>query len=140
VDTLAVRSGPLTNPRSLELSIVGVCIITWLLTAFAIVVLLVTGNQPQSRDFVCYWAAGHAFSQHQDPYSQEDIMRLERSVGFPLGSREIIMRNPPWSLPLVLPLSAVGFKTGSLIWSFVLIACLAISIHLLWILHGKQKL
>jgi hypothetical protein len=119
------------------MSVAVICSIAFGYTALAIVMLLFTGNRADSRDFVSYWAAGHQIASHQNPYSSEDVLRIERSVGFPAGVREIIMRNPPSALALVLPLCLFGLKAGSLLWSLLLLACLALSVRLLWIIHGR---
>src|SRR5258708_26502361 len=103
--------------------IVGICSISFSLTALGILMLLLTGNAAGERDFVSYWAAGHQLAHHQNPYDAEAIQRIERSAGLGDNIREGIMRNPPSALMLVLPLAFFGLPTGALIWSLLLLGC-----------------
>ena len=100
--------------------------------------LLLTGNGVEQRDFISYWSAGHQVAAHQNPYDSEAIQRIERSYGLGDESREIIMRNPPSALALVLPLSLVSVRAGWLIWAGLLLFCLIASVRMLWIMHGRQ--
>ena len=47
------------------------------------------------------------------------------------------MRNPPWALPLVLPLGLVGLRVGAFLWSLLIFASLAASVRLLWQMQGR---
>jgi len=122
-----------------EFSLAGVSSIVFALAALAIILLLLTGNGAEKRDVVSYWAAAHQFAQHQDPYDSEAILRIEHSLAFPPGQREIIIRNPPWALPLVLPLSLFSFRAGALLWSLLLIASLAASVRIFWVVLGRPN-
>ena len=66
-------------------------------------------------------------------------MRIERAAGFPVGASVLFMRNPPWALPLALPLGFLGFRVASVLWSLLLLACLVVSVHMLWVMHGRPK-
>jgi hypothetical protein len=110
-----------------------------MLTVFAAIALLITGNGAQGRDIVSYWAAAHTLAVHHNPYGADQILQAERSVGFPSDAREIIMRNPPWALPLVVPLALVGLPIGSLIWSLCLLACLIFAVRSFEKLYGKER-
>jgi hypothetical protein len=122
-----------------EFLVVGICTLALAFTCLGMCDLLLTGNGAGERDFVSYWAAGHLIAQHQNPYDSETILRIERSVGLEPNVREVIMRNPPSALLLVLPLSLFGVKTGALVWSLLLLACLVTSVRMLWIMHGRPK-
>jgi hypothetical protein len=47
----------------------------------------------------------------------------------------MMMRNPPWGLPLAYPLGFLGYRVCSLLWSLVLLACLIVSVRILWRMH-----
>jgi hypothetical protein len=49
------------------------------------------------------------------------------------------MLNPPWTLPLVYPLGFLGLQVASILWSVLQLACLAGSVHMLWIMHGRPN-
>jgi hypothetical protein len=65
--------------------------------------------------------------------------RIERSAGLAAGYGVLYMRNPPWGLALALPLGFVGLRSGALLWSLVLIGCLAASVRILWLMHGRPR-
>ena len=68
-----------------------------------------------------YWAAGKLFVSDQNPYSLEDILRIERTFGWnkPVPLMNL---NPPWALPILLPFRFV--TSYSLAW-FVSVAALS---------------
>jgi hypothetical protein len=85
------------------------------------------------HDFVEYWAAGRLLAQGHDPYDLEAIERLQRSVGH--TAEPILMWNPPWALPLVLPLGLLECRTAHLVWLLLNLAVLAGCADLLWRLY-----
>jgi len=109
------------------------------LAAMFICVVPFTGNIAGSRDFVVYWATGQQLVHHANPYDPESMGRIERSAGLAAGYGVLYMRNPPWGLALALPLGFVGLRSGALLWSLVLIGCLAASVRILWLMHGRPR-
>ena len=105
--------------------------------AFAVLTLLINGNSPAHRDDVSFWAASHLFVAHANPYEAASTLALERSVGFPKADQALIMRNPPYALPLVLPLAPFQLKGASLMWSLLLLISFLLSLRLLWIIFGR---
>ncbi|HEY1648148.1 MAG TPA: glycosyltransferase family 87 protein [Terracidiphilus sp.] len=89
-----------------------------------------------SRDFVAYFATGHQLVNHADPYDPDAIRRIERSAGLSANG-VLLMRNPPWALPLAYPLGFLGIRVAAAFWSLILLACLLIPVRLLRILHGS---
>ena len=65
------------------------------------------------------------------------MTRVERSAKLPGMYGVGFMRNPPWGLPLTLPLGLVGVRVGTFFWSLVLLACLVGSVLGIWRLHGS---
>ena len=55
---------------------------------------------------------------------------LERTAGY-TGQGSYYMRNPPWALPLVLPLGYVGARVAVLPWSLLMLGLLLLSVQLL---------
>lgn len=101
--------------------------------------LLVTGNQPGHHDVVSFWASGRQIDHHANPYDSAAILKTERSAGFSDSGVALIMRNPPSALLLVMPLGLLGSRIGSLLWSLMLLGALGISIHMLWVMHGRPN-
>jgi len=109
--------------------------------ALAVVILYifavpVAGKLGASRDFVSYWATGRLLLHHANPYDRAAIADLEHAQG--LDTRAVlVMRNPPWALPLTLPLGLVGLRIAGIFWTLLLLACLLLSVRLVHQLHGS---
>ena len=89
------------------------------------------------RDIVAFWATGQQLAHHANPYELQAMSRLEKSAGLDVGNAALFMRNPPWGLPLALPLGFIGVRVGALLWSLLMLGCLLLSVHLLWRMHGR---
>jgi len=120
-----------------EFAVVIVCTLAFAAFALGICVLMLTGNRPGGRDFISFWAAGRQIVHHANPYDGARIFQIERSLGFPDGAQVLIMRNPPSALCLVMPLGLLGPRSASLFWSLLLLAAFAVSVHMLWVMHGR---
>jgi len=94
------------------------------------------GSQAGSRDFVSYWATGRQLVRHANPYDRDAISALEHAQG--LDARAVlIMRNPPWALPLAYPLGFLGLRLAGILWSLLLLACLIFSVRIVRQLYGS---
>src|ERR1700692_1257549 len=82
--------------------VVGICTLTFALTAVGICASLLTGNNAGERDFVSYWAAGSHPPPLATPYGVSVFLPIERYAGLPAGLPAMIMRNPPSALLLTL--------------------------------------
>jgi hypothetical protein len=123
----------------LEPAVVCVCTLVFAIFALGLSVLILTGNNPRGRDIVSFWAAGRQIVQHANPYDSVSILQIERSVGFSQQSQVLLMRNPPSALCLVVPLGLFGLRTAALLWSLLLLAAMALSIHMLWAMLGRPR-
>jgi hypothetical protein len=101
------------------------------LVAIFLCVLPLTGSIAASRDYVVYWATGQQLAHSANPYDAAAMDRLERSAGLDAGYGTLYMRNPPWALPLALPLGFLPLRLGATLWSLALLGCLAGSVLLL---------
>lgn len=100
---------------------------------------LISAHSPGSRDYVVYWATGQQLVHHANPYDGVALLEMERSAGFPADKQTMFMRNPPWTLPLVLPLGYVSARAGWWVWCCVLLACLVASVHMMWLMAGRPR-
>jgi hypothetical protein len=125
------------KPDFAELSIALVSGLALALTALFLCVAPLTGKIAGARDFVVYWATGQQLVHHANPYETEAIGQLERGAGLDPGYGVLYMRNPPWALPIALPLGLVGVRLGALLWSLMLLGSLLLSVRLLGELHGQ---
>src|SRR5215470_141891 len=60
-------------------------------------------RQSAVRDSIAYWSAGRLLVDHQNPYENGAILELERQHGYQ-ADRPLVLRTPPWSLFLTVPL------------------------------------
>ncbi len=89
-----------------------------------------------SRDYIVYWATGQQLVHHANPYDPQAMGQVEHAAGF--GAKgSYYMRNPPWSLPLALPLGFVGAQVGALPWSLLMLALELLAVRILWTMYGR---
>lgn len=111
--------------------------LSFALAAVTVCAIPFTNSISGARDFVVYWATGQQLAHHGNPYDTAALMQLERTAGLSADSAVGFMRNPPYALPLTLPLGLAGLRTGGFLWSMALLACLVASVHWLWQLYGR---
>src|SRR5690348_4781686 len=94
----------------------------WLATILtAVVVYFLVLHSPQVRknvavrDSIAYWAAARLLTVHQNPYDHAMVLALERSQGYN-EYRPLVLRTPPWSLFLVLPLGWISPLPAWITW------------------------
>lgn len=90
-----------------------------------------------ARDFIAYWSAGQLLARHSNPYGVPEVYGLEKQVGYAGPGEGSIMLNPPWALPLVVPLGFANVHLGALLWTLAVLASIIVSVRLLWMLHGR---
>jgi hypothetical protein len=81
-------------------------------------------------DFIEYWAAGRLNARGDNPYDPERVHQLERDAG--RDTPEVLMWNPPWTLPLVMPFGLLPVYLGYLVWLGMLFAVLVLCLETLW--------
>ncbi len=121
-----------------ELSITMVMGLTMAITTLLFCVMPFTGKVAGSRDFVSYWTAGRQLIHHANPYDRETIAAMEHAAG--LDPRAVlIMRNPPWALPLAAPLGLLDLRAATILWSALQLGCLIYSVLAIRRLYGSQQ-
>lgn len=133
----ADSSGPTPHSDLAELSIALVAGLALAFTALFLCVVPLAGNITGARDFVVFWATGQQLIHRANPYDPPAMKQLEQSAGLNTGYAALFMRNPPWALPLALPLGLLGLRVGAFLWSLVIAGCLVASVLLLWRMHGR---
>jgi hypothetical protein len=107
--------------------------------AVASVLLLVSlniaGRSPLHNDFVEYWAAARVLLAGGNPYSPADILAAEASTGF-AGKRPLLMWNPPWTLPFLLPFGAFSYAKASAAWLLLNLGMVFACADFLWREYG----
>ncbi len=87
------------------------------------------------RDSIAYWAAGKLLVHRQNPFSVPSVLALERSEGY-AADKPLILRTPPWSVWMVLPLGLLGPYWAWVAWLGVLLASLVIAMRISWQMYG----
>jgi hypothetical protein len=111
------------------------------LLTFALFAWFLASHQQQirasvtARDSIQYWAAARFLVHHQDPYSIPSVLALERSHGYQ-ADRPLVLRNPPWSLWIILPLGLLDPYWAWVVWMAVLLASLVLSMRISWWMYG----
>jgi hypothetical protein len=85
-------------------------------------------------DFVEYWAAARLTLQGDNPYDIDRMEQLQRATG--RTDEGILMWNPPWTLPFVLPLGLLDVRTAHLGWLALHFAIIVFCSDRLWRLYG----
>jgi hypothetical protein len=132
-----------TNPQgakplydAADISIALLSGVVLAITALFFCAVPLAGKMAGSRDFVAYYATGHQLVNHANPYDPDAIRRIEHSVGLSING-VLLMRNPPWALPIAYPLGFLGIRVAATLWSLILLACLLIPVHLVRKMHGS---
>jgi hypothetical protein len=111
------------------------------LVLFALLAWFLAAHQSQirasvtDRDSIAYWAAAKLLVHHQDPYSAPNVLALERSQGYQ-ADKPLVLRTPPWSLWMVLPLGLLNAYWAWVVWLAVLLASLFLSMRISWRMYG----
>jgi hypothetical protein len=128
-----------TVPKIVELSIALVSGLALAIVALFTCVAPLAGKFAGDRDFVVYWATGQQLIHHANPYDLVTLGPIERAAGLPATYAVGFMRNPPYALPLALPLGLVGLRVATLLGSLVLLAALIGSVRMLWQMFGRPR-
>lgn len=123
--------------RTIRMTVVGVFVLSSLLSVSAILFIVLTGTGNQAHDFLSYRAAGKQLIHGANPYAAQAVFALEHTAGF--NGLPLVMRNPPTALFVTLPLGFLGVRLGSLLWSILILGCLVASIQLLRDIHGGPR-
>ena len=89
-------------------------------------------------DYMQYHSAGRATLAGQNPYDGRVLYPLQREIGTSLDD-PVMMWNPPWTLPLALPLGAVHWRVGQLVWFALNFAAAVGSAWILWRIYRGPR-
>src|SRR5437763_8719054 len=89
-------------------------------------------------DFVEYWAAAKLTLHGQNPFDESLLLPLQRSAGRDTNEA-IMMWNPPWALPAVLPLGLFPAREAQLLWLVVHLVVTGFCADRLWLLLGGAR-
>jgi len=90
------------------------------------------------NDFAFYWTAARLVLDGHNPYSARETIDLQNRLSF-AGKGPLVMLNPPWVLPLIVPFGLLSFSVGKSLWFVTGLALVLISVHWLWNLYGAGQ-
>jgi hypothetical protein len=93
---------------------------------------------PLHNDFVEYWAAARVLLAGGNSYSPPAILAAEASTGF-AGKRPLLMWNPPWTLPFLLPFGALSYGQASAAWLLLNLVIVFGCADFLWREYGGDS-
>lgn len=94
-------------------------------------------NAVVQRDSIAYWAAGRLLIHGQNAYDSTTVLELEQQHGYQ-EERPLVLRTPPWSLFMVLPLGLSGPFWAWVIWMGLSFCSLLFAMRLCRRLYGAE--
>ena len=88
-------------------------------------------------DFVEYWAAAKLTLDGRNPFDERQLLPLQRDAGRDTDEA-IMMWNPPWSLPAVLPLGLLPAREAQLLWLLLHLVVMGFCTDRLWLRLGGR--
>ncbi len=88
-----------------------------------------------ANDWLEYWGAGRLFLTGQNPYDPDALFALQKPLGWPFPE-PVMMYNPPWIFPFLLPWASLPYALGWFVWSAVLLLGVAWSAAWIWRMYG----
>ncbi|MBM3981854.1 MAG: DUF2029 domain-containing protein [Planctomycetes bacterium] len=89
-------------------------------------------------DFVEYWAAARLTLNGENPFDEARLLELQRAAGR-ATDEAVMMWNPPWALPAVLPLGLLPAREAQLLWLLVHLGVTGFCADRLWLLCGGAR-
>ena len=84
-----------------------------------------------------YWAAGRLNLTGGNPYNPVELLPLQLQVGRQFGA-PVMMWNPPWILPLVMPFGALEYSFSRFLWFLSHVVMVIFCASYLWrYYHGS---
>jgi hypothetical protein len=108
-----------------------------LLPLAAMTLWLIARRSGAYCDFTAYWGAARVFLVHHNPYAQQPLVDIQRSIGWP-GTGAIRAYNPPWSLPLFAPIGLLPFNCAQLFWLLLSLGIESLAALFMWIWFGGE--
>ena len=107
--------------------ILGICVFI----LFQLSSLLLSKQIIEVDDFVEYWAAGRLNLTGGNPYSPEQLLPLQLYAGRTFNV-PVMMWNPPYTLPLVMPFGALEYRLSRFLWFLLHIALIVGCASFIW--------
>jgi Glycosyltransferase family 87 len=131
-DPVRTQSGTLRSNGVpwLPLALLCLPLLAWRIVMFTL-------RAPQG-DFITYWAAGHLFLTHGDPFSPAATFAIEKSYGWTLPQPYVTF-CPPWALPIMSVMALLTFHAAHSLWFAISLVLNATSAIALWSYFGGES-
>jgi hypothetical protein len=86
-------------------------------------------------DFLGFWAPARLILTGGNPYSADQLLPLEYTVGLPASEPMRGMFNPPWALAFVMPFGFFSYPAGRIAWLLLGLVVLMFCAGLIWWLY-----
>ncbi|HUD66937.1 MAG TPA: glycosyltransferase family 87 protein [Candidatus Sulfotelmatobacter sp.] len=113
-------------------------ILCLLVVALALLLRLGGERAATANDFAFYWTAARLVLDGGNPYSPRETVDLQNRLSF-AGKGPLVMLNPPWVLPVIVPFGLLSFSTGKSLWFGIGLALTLVSVQWLWDLYGEGE-
>jgi len=121
------------------------CFVSWVALGMAILLLawlarqlLFTRYLIPSGDFIEYWSAGRLLLAGDNPYDPTRLLAVQQAAGR-VSTRPLLMYNPPWIFPLIIPFALLPYSISRLVWLGFQVAVLFFCASSLWRLYSGQQ-
>lgn len=68
-----------------------------------------------AQDLTQYWSAAHL--ARQNPYSTQLVSAFEKAASIGASDPPLVLKNPPWAIPFILPLGLFSFRVAFAVWN-----------------------
>ncbi len=109
--------------------------VAWIALLWRLTVRLADRALLPMYDFLEYWSASHLQLTGHNPYSPEELLALQKSIGWPWDG-PLMMWNPPWTLVFVMPFGLLSFEMSRVLWLWVSLGLLLVCTDWAWRFYG----
>lgn len=104
------------------------------LIAFVLGILFMAALMASSalppQDLTQYWAAAHLV--RQNPYSTDLVSALEKAAGVNVVQPPLVLKNPPWAIPFILPLGLFTYHVAFAWWTVLSVVIVTGCVGVIW--------
>ncbi len=89
-------------------------------------------------DYIAYWSAGHQNAHGANPYAPEELLALQRDLGWS-DDFPNMMYYPPWTLALVMPFGVLPYALSRLAWLILHLGLVLLAADRIWRFYGGAE-
>ena len=123
------------NPGKSGIAVPKQRMFLWILIVFLLIWIVQNSGKIPLYDFAEYWAAGRVFLSGGNAYDPVQLLEAERLIGWS-DKDPIMMWNPPWVLPIVVPITFLNYWPSRGLWLVVSCAFVWVISDWLWRIYG----